>query len=92
MFYDNYLNAEEQELIKENYSTSLYNIDNENAILVVDILNKHNCKFINDLIINYLEIFFKKPYIIDTKLSILNQELGEKYMDIIEENLNLLID
>jgi len=33
-----------------------------------------------------------KPYIIETKLKILKNELGNSYMNVIESNLNLLVE
>jgi len=92
MFYDKYLTEEEKELMKQNYSSIINGIDNDNALKIIDILKDHKCDFINDLIINYLEIFLVKPKVFETRLTTLKEELGQTYMNIIENNLNLLVD
>jgi len=92
MFYDKYINEEEKELVTENYYAVLNVIDNENALKIIAILENNGCNFVNDLITNYMEIFMLKPYIIETKLKILKNELGNSYMNVIESNLNLLVE
>jgi len=92
MFYDNFLTMEEKVLMKDNYSSVLECIDNNNALIIIEILKEHKCDFLNDLIINYLEIFLVKPKIFETRLMTLKEEIGESYMNIIKNNLNLLVD
>ena len=93
MFYNEYLNRLELELFHENYSDEIINsIDDKIALDNIKILQNHNCDFINDLIVNYLEIFFKNSNILETRLKLLKNELGEDYLKIIEGNMNLLID
>lgn len=79
-------------IMKNNYNINLNNIDNANAEKIISILEKNGCTFINDLIINYMEIFLEKPHVIEVKLSVLKNELGNSYMSIIENNLNLLVE
>ena len=92
MFYDNFLTNDEKTLMKDNYISILECIDNDNALKIIEILKEFECDFINDLIINYLEIFLVNPKVFETRLMTLKEELGQAHMNVIKNNLNLLVD
>ena len=54
------------------------------------ILKKYNFYFINDIILNYIEIFELDTKLLEEKLNILKEELGDNYIYIIGNNMRYL--
>ncbi len=92
MFLDKYVSDETLQLIKKNYNVYfLNNLDEKNFQEVYALLNKYNCYFIEDLLLNYLELFTYSALDIEEELNVLKEELGSDYINIIGDDL-LYID
>ena len=96
MFLENYLDDTYYDLVLDNYKYEyLENIDQDNFKLVYDILAKYNFDYIEDIILNYIELFELEPsYVEDSIIELINK-LGNNYVRIIGNDMRyftLIID
>ena len=91
MFLNKYINDEYVRIIYDNYDEDYLNLLKEdNFQKVYLVLTKYNFYFIQDIILNYLELFeYDEKYI---ELAIINMKLllGSNFVDIIGNNMTLI--
>ena len=91
MFIDKYLNNVKLKLLYDVYDSEYINsLDEANFIKVYDILKKYKFYFIDDIILNYLEIFMLDSWLVENKILELINKLGSKYMYIIGSDIRYL--
>jgi len=91
MFYTKYLNNEYIEELYDNYDVNyLKNIDQDNFNKIYKLLKEYNFNYIEDIILNYLNIFELEYNTEEIKIKNLIKVLGSNYVDIIGENMNYL--
>lgn len=91
MFLDKYLNETKLKLLYNVYEEQYINeLDEENFKNIYTIFKKYNFYFIDDIILNYLEIFEKDPNYVEIKILELIKQLGEKYIYIIGNDMRYL--
>lgn len=91
MFLDNYLDDVKLELLYSTYDDwYLEGLDEENFVNVYNVFKKYNFYFIDDIILNYLEIFELDPFDVDNKLIEFKNRLGDKFVYIIGEDMRYL--
>jgi len=84
------------ETYEEDYLKSL---DEENFLKVYNLFKNINCYFIEDIILNYLEIFSLDVNCLEESLENLKHKLGDNYisqigkdMTILDEVINMAIE
>jgi len=96
MFLENYLDDTYYDLVLDNYKYEyLENIDQDNFKLVYDILAKYNFDYIEDIILNYIELFELEPSYVEDSIKELIYKLGDNYVRIIGNDMRyftLIID
>ena len=96
MFLENYLDDTYYDLVLDNYKYEyLENIDQDNFKLVYDILVKYNFDYIEDIILNYIELFELEPSYVEDSIKKLIYKLGDNYVRIIGNDMRyftLIID
>ena len=91
MFLEKYINDAYLNIVYDNYNRDyLESLDENNFIGVYNLLRLHNCYFIDDIILNYLELFEIEPKYINHALLETRKELGDKYIFEIGNNLTIL--
>jgi len=91
MFLEKYVNDIYLNIIYDNYNKSyLEMLDENNFIDVYNLLKVYNCYFIDDVILNYLELFEIKSKYINLALLETRKTLGDKYIFEIGNNLTML--
>lgn len=91
MFLDKYLNETKLKLLYNVYEEQyIKELDEENFKNIYTIFKKYNFYFIDDIILNYLEIFEKDPNYVEIKILELIKQLGEKYIYIIGNDMRYL--
>ena len=91
MFIDKYLSSTKLELLYNVYSDEyIDNLDYDNFINIYNIFKNYNFYFIDDIILNYLEIFTLNPRKVEMKILELNKELGKDFIYIIGNDLRYL--
>ena len=91
MFLDKYLNETKLKLLYNVYEEQYINeLDEENFINIYTIFKKYNFYFIDDIILNYLEIFEKDPNYVEIKILELIKQLGEKHIYLIGNDMRYL--
>ena len=91
MFLDKYVNDTYYNLILDNYDeVYLATLDENNFRKVYYLFNKINCYFINDIILNYLEIFEMNIKDVIKGLQKLKDKLGDNYIKEIGKNMTYL--
>ena len=91
MFLDKYLNKIYLDLLYEKYEDWYINqLDEPKFINIYNLFKEYGFYFINDIIINYLEIFeYDKEYINKGILK-LKQKLGDNFIYLIGNDLSYL--
>ena len=85
MFLEKYLDEFYYNMVLDNYEYEyLKTLDEDNFKEV------YNFYFINDIILNYIEIFELDTKLLEEKLNILKEELGDNYIYIIGNNMRYL--
>lgn len=85
------LNDDEYALVMDRYTDSyLDSIPNDMFNKVYNYLKSKKVYFINDLIINYLDIFTLDVRTINEAFNILEGQYGKEYIYFIGDNLNFL--
>ena len=96
MFLENYLDDTYYDLVLDNYKYEyLENIDKDNFKLVYDILVKYKFDYIEDIILNYIELFELEPGYVEDSIKKLIDKLGDNYVRIIGNDMRyftLIID
>lgn len=91
MFLEKYLDEFYYNMVLDNYEYEyLKTLDEDNFKEVYNLLKKYNFYFINDIILNYIEIFELDTNLLEEKLNILKEELGDNYIYIIGNNMRYL--
>ena len=91
MFLEKYLDEFYYNMVLDNYEYEyLKTLDEDNFKEVYNLLRKYNFYFINDIILNYIEIFELDTKLLEEKLNILKEELGDNYIYIIGNNMRYL--
>lgn len=91
MFLEKYLDEFYYNMVLDNYEYEyLKTLDEDNFKEVYNLLKKYNFYFINDIILNYIEIFELDIKLLEEKLNILKEELGDNYIYIIGNNMRYL--
>ena len=91
MFLEKYLNPENMQLIKEEYEESYITSMNEkNFLKVCSLLKKNNIYCIDDIIVNYLDLFMMDESKLESKLEKLKEQLGKNYSFIIGNDLRYI--
>ncbi len=91
MFLEKYLDEFYYNMVLDNYEYEyLKTLDEDNFKEVYNLLKKYNFYFINDIILNYIEIFELDTKLLEEKLNILKEELGDNYIYIIGNNMRYL--
>ena len=91
MFLNKYINEFYLNLIYDNYEESFINtLDEENFIKISKLFKNNNFYFINDIYLNYLEIFNLDYEEVFNKLEILKNKLGNNYNYIIGNDMRYL--
>lgn len=91
MFLDKYLKSTYLDLVYSNYDEDYINLlDESNFNKVYSLLKNNRFYFIEDIVLNYLELFeFEEKYV---KLAILDIKnmLGDNYIEQIGKNMTLI--
>lgn len=88
MFLRCYLNDFNYELLCDNYEEEYLNsLDEKHFKSVYDMFRKYNFYFVEDIIINYLEIFELDLNKIEETILMLKETLGERFVYIIGNDI-----
>ena len=91
MFYDKYLDDYYLNELFSNYDIHyLRSMDQDNFESVYQVFKKYNFYFIEDIIEEYLEIFEMDKNVVEERILILKDRLGEDYVNKIGEDLSYL--
>ena len=91
MFLDKYLNDTYLDIIYSNYNEEYINIlDEDNFNKVYNLLKKNNFYFIEDIILNYLELFELEDKYIELALNDIKDILGDDYVKKIGKNMTII--
>ena len=91
MFLKDYLDEFKYNTLFDIYEIDYINsIDEDNFISIYNLFKKYNFYYIDDIIINYLEIFTKDSEFVENKINKLKDILGDNYIYIIGNDLRYL--
>ncbi len=91
MFLSKYLDDFSFEEVLDNYNFEfICQLDEENFVNIYNLLKKYNFYFINDIIVNYLEIFTLNYEIVEQGILSLKEKLGDKFVYIIGNDMRYL--
>lgn len=91
MFLDKYLDNFYYDLVYNNYDSSyLEGLDENNFRDVYNIFSKYNFYFINDIILNYMELFEMEPEEIEHGILNLKEKLGNDFVYIVGNDMRYL--
>lgn len=91
MFLDKYLNSIYLDLVYSNYDEDYINlIDEDNFNKVYTLLQNNNFYFIDDIILNYLELFEIEEKYVQLAISNIKSILGEDFVRQIGKNITLI--
>lgn len=91
MFIEKYLNKIYLDLLYEKYEEWYLNQLDENKFnKIYNLFKKYNFYYIEDIIINYLEIFEFEEYLIEESILKLKEKLGENFVYKIGNDLSYL--
>ena len=91
MFLKNYLDEVKFNTLFDIYEIDyINNIDKDNFINIYNLFKKYNFYYIDDIIINYLEIFTLDSEFVENKINKLKDVLGDNYIYIIGNDLRYL--
>ena len=96
MFLENYLDDTYYNLVIDNYKYDyLSSLDINNFNDVYNILVKYKFDYIEDVILNYIELFELEPKYVEDSINELIANLGDNYVRIIGNDMRyftLIID
>lgn len=91
MFLKDYVNPTYYDIIINNYDKDyLLSLNEKNFQKIYDLLKNKGFYFLEDIIMNYLEIFFLEEEEVEQKLFQLEEQLGDKYISKIGMNMQYL--
>lgn len=91
MFLEEYMDSNKFGLLYDTYEEwYLEGLDKENFIKVYDVFLKYKFYFIDDIILNYLDIFCLDSEEIENGILELKEELGEYFVYIIGNDMRYL--
>ena len=91
MFLDKYLDNFYYDLVYDNYDSSyLEGLDENNFRDVYNIFSKYNFYFINDIILNYMELFEMEPDDVEKGILKLREKLSNDFVFIIGNDMKYL--
>lgn len=91
MFLNKYVSILYLELIYDTYDEEfLANLDENNFIKIYNLLKESNLYFVDDIVLNYLEIFQMDYNDVYNGLLKLKEKLGNNYNYIIGSRMNYL--
>lgn len=91
MFLEKYLSDIYLDIIYSNYEKSYLNtLDEENFKEVYNVFKKYNFYFVDDIILNYLEIFELDSNEIEERLLNLRDRLGNNFNYVIGNDMKYL--
>ena len=91
MFLNNYVSDMYLDMIYSNYNNDyLDSLDENNFIEIYNLFKKYNFYFINDIILNYLEIFEMSYEDVDIGINVLKSKLGDNFVYIIGNDMTYL--
>lgn len=91
MFIDRYLSNNKLKLLYRTYESEyIEGLNEDNFIKVYEIFREYNFYYIDDIILNYLEIFEVNPIKVEIKILELNKKLGDDFTYIIGNDLRYL--
>ena len=91
MFIEKYLNKIYLDLLYDKYEEWYINQIDENKFNeIYNLFKEYNVYYIEDIIINYLEIFEYEKEIIEDRLLSLKERLGGNFISIIGNDLSYL--
>ena len=93
MFLKYYISEFNYLLIEENYNRDFLGSLNEELFKEnLSIFNKYKISCIEDIILNYLDIFTFDSNILDNRIVRLITKLGNNYNEVINNNLSVIND
>lgn len=91
MFLEKYLSSIYLDLVYSNYDEKYLNsLDENNFKKVYNLLNNNNFYFIQDIILNYLELFEIEDRYVEYAISDIKEILGNNYVKQIGDNMTYL--
>ena len=91
MIFDKYLNDTYLDILYSNYNLEyLKSIDISNFIEIYNLLKSKGFYFIEDIIINYMDIFELDSYYLNKVLTYLESKMGKDYIKRIGHNMTIL--
>ena len=91
MFLYKYLDNYYYDLVYDTYESSyLESLNENNFINVYNVFSKYNFYFINDIILNYMELFEMDPVEVENGILKLKQKLGNDFVYIIGNDMKYL--
>ena len=91
MFLYKYLDNYYYDLVYDTYESSyLESLNENNFINVYNVFSKYNFYFINDIILNYMELFEMDPVEVENGILKLKEKLGNDFVYIIGNDIKYL--
>ena len=91
MIFDKYLNDTYLDILYSNYNLDyLKSIDSSNFIEIYNLLKGKGFYFIEDIIINYMDMFELDSYYLNKVLTYLESKMGKDYIKKIGHNMTIL--
>ncbi len=91
MFLEKYLNSTYIDLIYDNYEEDYLNsLDENNFNKIYLLLKKYDFYFIQDIILNYLELFELDEKYVETAIKEVKSSLGDNFVKQIGQNMRLI--
>ena len=91
MFLNKYLSSTYLELVYDNYDEEYLNLlDEENFDKVYWLLKSYNFYFIEDIILNYLELFEIEAKYVQVSIEVIKGALGNDFVRKIGKNMTLI--
>ena len=91
MFLNKYLDNFYYDMLYDNYDSSyLEGLDESNFVAVYNVFNKYNFYFINDIILNYIELFEMNCSDVESGILRLRDKLGYDFVFVIGNDMKYL--
>lgn len=91
MFLNKYLNSTYLDLVYSNYEEDyLKLLDEDNFSKVYMLLKSNNFYYINDIILNYLELFEIEEKYVEFAINDIKATLGNNFVELIGKNMMLI--
>lgn len=75
----------------DKYEASVYkNFDIENMNKIIEFLSDNGCDYINEILLNYLDLFLIKYDIFANKFNKLNIKYNNKLLEEVNNDMNIL--